>query len=43
LVFSIVSGLDILTAILALVVLKPIRQRFLGDGVVRPEPAASLP
>jgi len=43
LVFSIVSGLDILTAILALVVLKPMRQRFLGDGVVRPEPAASLP
>ena len=42
LVFSIVSGLDILTAVLALVVLKPMRQRFLTGDAVHPEPAASL-
>ena len=42
LVFSIVSGLDVLTAVLALVVLKPMRQRFLVGDAVRPEPATSL-
>ena len=42
LVFSIVSGLDVLTAFLALVVLKPMRQRFLEGDAVRREPAASL-
>jgi OFA family oxalate/formate antiporter-like MFS transporter len=42
LVFSIVSGLDVLTAFLALAVLKPMRQRFLEGDAVRGEPAASL-
>jgi OFA family oxalate/formate antiporter-like MFS transporter len=42
LVFSIVSGLDVLTALLALVVLKPMRQRFLEGDAVGREPAASL-
>jgi MFS transporter, OFA family, oxalate/formate antiporter len=42
LVFSIVSGLDILTAVLALVVLKPMRQRFLEGAAVQSDLAASL-
>jgi OFA family oxalate/formate antiporter-like MFS transporter len=41
-VFSIVSGLDVLTAVLALIVLKPMRRRFLEGDAIRPEPAASL-
>ncbi|WP_213736842.1 oxalate/formate MFS antiporter [Bradyrhizobium sp. dw_411] len=42
LVFSIVSGLDILTAILALVVLKPMRRRFLEGDALQSDLAASL-
>jgi OFA family oxalate/formate antiporter-like MFS transporter len=41
-VFSIVSGLDVLTAVLALIVLKPMRRRFLEGDAIRPEPAASV-